>query len=481
MAQQKQQDETSSSYTGKLFKKGNINKSWKERYFRIDRFKQTMKYYKEENDVNTDGLEQGSINLSEITKIEVISSYDISLIKQLKTIKYIQNNDNVKSDKQYTFQLISSGRTFVLSAQNKSQLFKWLKYLQLCLYGEVIKEGWLRKQGAMNKSWKKRYFTLNKYQQMKYYDDDKRTNCLGSIDCTKIHHINNGKIYGSDLRYTLDLNTNSRKWIIAANNKDERVKNKTISTKNMYKSFTYLFLKIYTKINKLGWAQLINVMRKKNWEQGLEKYMSKGNVDLFHQDSVWVSPQEQKEKELKVNKRPKDDVSDVENDNDNNNDQEDKTEEKQNKAENDKNEENQVIDQNLEEITNFNVIDKDNRWNKDKSFGIYDAFKEYNYFILEQPNEFIIDFGEKFKLKRVEVQFNYDGDVKTIKAYSSSSNDKDAEWKNIGNVKIKEEFTIMNETKIKLNIKDYGNDQYIKIAFTSDESTVQIRRIQFFG
>ena len=219
MAEEKQ--ETPDSFTGKLYKRGNINKSWKERYFRINRVNQTMKYYKEESDSNTDGLEQGNINLGEVSKVEVITAYDITLIKQLP--QHIYPNDKTKSDKPFTFQLISSGRTYVLATENKSQLFKWLRFLVISLYGEILKEGWLRKQGATNKAFKKRYFVLNKYQQLKYYEDDKRETYLGHINCTKINHINNGKIFGSDLRYTLDLNTPNRKWIIAAKDGDERV------------------------------------------------------------------------------------------------------------------------------------------------------------------------------------------------------------------------------------------------------------------
>ena len=219
MTEEKQ--ETPDSYTGKLYKKGNINKSWKARYFRVNRFKQTMKYYKEESDSNTDGLEQGTINLGDILRIEVLTNYDITLIKQLP--QHIVPNDKTKVDKPFTFQLVSSGRTYVLATENKSQLFKWLRFLKTSLYGEIVKQGWLRKQGSTNKAFKKRYFVLNKYQQLKYYEDEKRDHYLGMIDCTKIYHINHGKIFGSDLRYTLDLNTENRKWVIVAKDKDERV------------------------------------------------------------------------------------------------------------------------------------------------------------------------------------------------------------------------------------------------------------------
>ena len=227
-------EDENETYIGKLFKKGNINKAWKQRYFKINRFKQTMRYYKDESHINMNGKEKGIIDLTEINKVQVISTQEIDF-KELP--KYVQVNGNVKSDKQYSFQLVSSGRTYTLATQSQSELLEWLKYLQLSIYGEIIHQGWLKKQGAVNKSWKKKYFVLNRYQQMKYYDDDKRTHLLGFIDCTKIKRVGNGKIYSNELQYTLELKE-QRKYILAAQDNKERGK----------------------------WIELINLMRKKEWQ-----------------------------------------------------------------------------------------------------------------------------------------------------------------------------------------------------------------------
>lgn len=206
------------TYSGKLSKRGKVNKAWKERHFVLNSFAQMLKYYENETDSN----EKGKINLADITAIEVLTNYDISYIKQLPS--YIIPNDNKKPDEnKFTMQLISSGRTFVLATENRSDFFKWLKHLQNCLYGEIVKEGWLKKQGAVNKGWKERYMVLNRFQQMKYFDDQKRTNFLGMIDCTKINHINNGGIKPGGPRYTLELHTQQRTWILGANDKENRV------------------------------------------------------------------------------------------------------------------------------------------------------------------------------------------------------------------------------------------------------------------
>ena len=87
----------------------------------------------------------------------------------------------------------------------------------------MVKEGWLKKLGNVNKKWKKRWFTLNKYQQLKYYEDNKRMKFLGIIDCKLILSVTNGKIYGNDMKYTMELNTKQRVWIIAAKDENDRV------------------------------------------------------------------------------------------------------------------------------------------------------------------------------------------------------------------------------------------------------------------
>ena len=76
----------------------------------------------------------------------------------------------------------------------------------------------------MNKSWKSRYFILNKYKQMKYYETKERTNFLGLIDlnlCILIN-INSSKSYGVDLTHTIEIQTPNRTWIICAATKKEK-------------------------------------------------------------------------------------------------------------------------------------------------------------------------------------------------------------------------------------------------------------------
>ena len=212
-------------FSGKLFKKGKINKAWKERYFICYRNEQRMDYYQNEKDAKQKQNVSGSIDLTVIAKVELITeNYDFDLMKQMP--KYIlETNEKDQSDKDFTFLLISNKRTFILAATDKNELIQWLKYLSSCLYGDVVKEGWMKKQGQINKGWKDRYFVLNKFQQMKYYDNAQKTNCFGTIDCKLIANINNGKVYSNEeLRYLLELNTPKRKWMIAFKDNYSRVK-----------------------------------------------------------------------------------------------------------------------------------------------------------------------------------------------------------------------------------------------------------------
>ena len=147
---------------------------------------------------------------------------DTALIKQLPD--KIHHNDKAKSDRDFTFHLYCADRTYILAAIDKSELFQWISYLKSCIYGNIIKQGWLKKQGNVNKNWKKRYFVANKYQQLKYYEDDKMMKFSGVIDCKQISSVNNGKSYNNDIQHTLELHTKQRVWIIAAVDDDERVK-----------------------------------------------------------------------------------------------------------------------------------------------------------------------------------------------------------------------------------------------------------------
>eukprot|EP01084_Bolivina_argentea_P183503 316627_1 len=99
----------SNTFRGKLLKKGKINKSWKTRYFSANKALQTVQYYETETDLNANKNEKGCIDLKTIMRIEVTQS-----LQGLP--KYIASDDKLKPEKDYTFHLVSSPRTFILTA-----------------------------------------------------------------------------------------------------------------------------------------------------------------------------------------------------------------------------------------------------------------------------------------------------------------------------------------------------------------------------
>jgi len=50
---------------------------------------------------------------------------------------------------------------------------------------QIIREGWLRKEGAVRRSWKKRWFTLGSTKQLTYYEASDKEVHKGTIDLTK--------------------------------------------------------------------------------------------------------------------------------------------------------------------------------------------------------------------------------------------------------------------------------------------------------
>eukprot|EP01083_Nonionella_stella_P168240 567423_1 len=209
--------------SGKLFKKGKINKAWKTRYFMGSRLSQTIRYYENGTDLNESKKEKGQIDLTAICKIELNTSATLDA----KFLKHVVFNDELTSDKPYTFHLVSAHRTYVLAAQNKAQLIEWLNFLYLCLYsGKVIKSGFLEKKmkSGMQTTFKSRYYVLNSLQHLKSYDNLNLTNCVESIDCNKITQIHQNKASTdtTSTRYLFDIHIDSRKWSLAAHSEQQR-------------------------------------------------------------------------------------------------------------------------------------------------------------------------------------------------------------------------------------------------------------------
>merc|ERR1719495_257628 len=101
----------------------------------------------------------------------------------------------VRSDKAWSFQISTSSRKYIFAAFEQSSLHSWVAQLDKFIYGGILRQGWLHKKGEKNKGWRRRYFVLNAYGQIKYYQDATLMKFHGCIQLSSISAITNGKVY----------------------------------------------------------------------------------------------------------------------------------------------------------------------------------------------------------------------------------------------------------------------------------------------
>ena len=216
--------EDGNTFVGKLYKRGKFNRNFKERWFTVNRLTQLIEYYENEDKATSIQNSLGQIDLALVSRIEVDTTdkeYDNEDLPE-----FITYNLQSSEKKSYTFHVISQQRTFTLAAISELDLFKWLQFLSICVFGAVIKQGYVKKQEgatAVSKSWKKRYAVLNEYFQLKWYSDHHRNGYLGFIDVHTLSSISNGKVIASELGYILDLFTKyGNVWYIGCKDEKER-------------------------------------------------------------------------------------------------------------------------------------------------------------------------------------------------------------------------------------------------------------------
>mmetsp|Transcript_41731 Transcript_41731/g.67118 ORF Transcript_41731/g.67118 Transcript_41731/m.67118 type:complete len:445 (-) Transcript_41731:253-1587(-) len=205
-------------YEGALLKRGKVNKSWKERWFVLT-MQSRLNYYESHKlsqqtfTVNNDRNILGSIDLLTVERIQV------SLIQNMdkkRIPKYIQVLDNDKDDRSYLMHLVTSSRTYKLSANDGDSLLKWLHTLHQHLYQGIKYEGSLEKKGEVNKAFKRRYFVLYDNKLLKYYSNEERETMHGFIDLKDSSIAL--KVQSSDFTANQDnvieLVSEKRKWVL---------------------------------------------------------------------------------------------------------------------------------------------------------------------------------------------------------------------------------------------------------------------------
>eukprot|EP01084_Bolivina_argentea_P176683 305699_1 len=214
-----QESQSNILHEGIIFKKGQINKSWKSRWF-VLYDNRRLAYFENESSKSDDPIKE--INLSEVHSINIIPhTANTDTEPTLQRIESI-SVASVKCDRPYSFELLTAKRTYLLSCWNLKELNKWIDNFEKSIFGGRLYNGWLIKRGAYRKSWKKRWFVIYDTQEMRYYDDESRKEAKGLIKLHEVLLMCPGDKDQYNQTYTIQLMTPDRNWVLATENEKER-------------------------------------------------------------------------------------------------------------------------------------------------------------------------------------------------------------------------------------------------------------------
>ena len=179
-----------------------------------------MEYFEDDNQTESS---RKSTDLSEVSKI-VVAAQDSRSAVQLP--RFIQHNTKLKSKRPFTFYVYFESRVYMLAAPDSGAFTEWLGFLASCVYGGIVKQGWLRKMGHVRKKLKKRFFVLNRFQQIKYFADERRSAFLGLIACRNILTATYQDKESEHAVGEFALVTESRRWVLVADDNQSRVKSR---------------------------------------------------------------------------------------------------------------------------------------------------------------------------------------------------------------------------------------------------------------
>ena len=189
---------------GFLMKKGQVNKSWKKRWFVLYE-NNCLSYY--EHPENTEQTALGEISLYNVLQLQ-----------------YMTNAN--------TLHLSTSNRTFKLKCEKQNEYQEWINDIKIRLNPSVIHHGYAYKRGEINTAWKKRYFQLVQYEngnktvELKYFQSNKLEKFKGVIQCNLIHKKGilsdtDSKIYGINRQNVIVLVTKERVYYLGFDNEKE--------------------------------------------------------------------------------------------------------------------------------------------------------------------------------------------------------------------------------------------------------------------
>eukprot|EP00483_Globobulimina_turgida_P001682 UN01684 len=87
----------------------------------------------------------------------------------------------------------------------------------------IIKQGWMRKEGKIIRSWRKRYFKLQTNGIMSYYHDVNEQFAIAAFNVKKLTKLSNKSWSKSNTkRYGIKVYTPHRNWKFLCKNNKER-------------------------------------------------------------------------------------------------------------------------------------------------------------------------------------------------------------------------------------------------------------------
>lgn len=125
----------------------------------------------------------------------------------------------------FALQLETTNRTYVLGSSHEEQFRQWVYYLERTVFGGVVHSGFLYKQGGKWKSWKKRWFLLDRdLLLLKYYETEQLKLWKGAIDLSLVTNLCRGNKVRNNRDFTIEMTTSHghRVWVLAALSEEHR-------------------------------------------------------------------------------------------------------------------------------------------------------------------------------------------------------------------------------------------------------------------
>ena len=253
MAVQTRKIESQIIYESPLLKRGKYQNNFKSKWFILLQNHMLVYYSSETKAKADDGTCDGTISLRDVYNLSILSNGKLKRDEEwLPSSAYLRIRSHRKSSRNSIFegirksailsqqhptpspasppeeqcfalQLETTNRTYVLGCSNADHFRQWVFCLERMIFGGVVHSGFLYKQGGKWKSWKKRWFLLDKeLLLLKYYETEELKLWKGAIDLSLVTNLRRGAKDSNSRDFTIELDTNHRVWILAALSEEHR-------------------------------------------------------------------------------------------------------------------------------------------------------------------------------------------------------------------------------------------------------------------